>query len=61
VKVHVSRPPDEQPRKIEVMFQLLNCREYIETGAKALVLPEQAGDNGTGLDGFAGVVSAVYV
>ena len=47
-------------KKIEVVFQLLNSREYMEIGAKVLVMPEQANAQSVGIDGFAGFVSAVY-
>ena len=41
---------------IDVSFQLVSCREWIEVGAQVLVMPANAVEKSVGLDGFVGKV-----
>lgn len=47
--------------RIEVTFQLLNCREWIEVGARVAVMPGNAVEGSAGLDVFVGRISEVLI
>jgi len=46
----------DQKKKIEVVFQLVNSREWIEGGSQVLVMPAVSVDGRAGLEGYVGTI-----
>ena len=54
----VELPPDGKIRGVlEVTFHFLTCHEWVETGAKVLIMPERTEKSSVGLEGFVGRIT----
>ena len=48
------------PKEIEVVFNFVGSREWIELGKQVLIMPKMMADGSSGLDGFVGKVSEPF-